>query len=86
MKKMLIQKILAIITIVAGIGLIIYGLQYNLSHFDNYLDHSHSFFQANTVLIGFLVLSLAPLILRKYLWFGIQLALTLGLIFFIVYR
>jgi hypothetical protein len=78
MKEKQIRIIVAIIVGLFGLGCIATGFQYNLSHFDVGPEPGASFFTLNRVDIGLWALALVPLILKKYLWLLIQLALTVA--------
>ncbi len=63
-----------------GIIIMGYGISFNISHIDNYNDESHSFFDTNAVIIGYFLLIIAPLFIRKYIWSLVLLSLAIAFI------
>ena len=70
-------KIIAWTLFLIGIGTIINGLAYNVSHLDSYLDQPHNFLRDNEVTIGYLMLVIAPIIVRRYIWAGVLIGLAM---------
>ncbi|GEM_PF-3473055 len=64
-------KIIAWILSLVGIGTIIDGLAYNINHLDSYLDQPHYFLRDNEVAIGYILLVIASIIVRRYIWAGV---------------
>jgi len=62
------NRVTTIAFIVLGIAIVLYGLAFNVSHIDNYLDAKHSFFESYAVPLGYLLIVIAPLFVRKYIW------------------
>jgi hypothetical protein len=79
MRETQIRFTASIIAWILGLSVALVGLQFNLSHFDVGPDSGASFFTINQVSIGLVTLALAPLISKKYTWFGIQLGVALAL-------
>jgi hypothetical protein len=67
-----------ILTLLAGSILIYTGLQYNLSHFDTPLTGKESLFNLYKVDIGYAILALSPLIIKRYIWSIILIAIALA--------
>jgi hypothetical protein len=61
---------------ILGIALMLFGFSYNIYHLDDALDgHTNPILQ-NASIIGVVLLIIAPIILRRYIWAGALVALA----------
>jgi hypothetical protein len=77
------SKQLALFLAVIGSGLIVYGFVYSLQHLDNALSQQPSTLQQYSIPVGFMVLLLAPLVLKRLVLFFVLLALGAAFYFWI---
>jgi len=68
---------------VIGSGLIVYGFAYSLQHLDNALSQQPSTLQQYSIPVGFMLLLLAPLVLKRLVLFFVLLALGAAFYFWI---
>jgi hypothetical protein len=72
------RRITGIIILLTGIGILLNGLLYNLGHIGvSYPSSSDSFLRDNEVRLGYIIISITPIILRRYIWLIILIGLAI---------
>ena len=81
------HKFLAIASLLVGVALGIFGMAYNVYHLDDALDGHKNFILQYSSFIGLLLIILAPLFLRRYIWTAalLGLAVVIGFWMYFLY-
>ncbi len=73
------MQLLSAFLLVAGLLIVLDGFLFAAAHIDNYNEIHVSFIRSHELEIGFALIVLAPVLIRKYLWSLLLLVLVVAL-------